>query len=255
MTLKAAIFDWDGTITDSNNIKTEAFVELFQSACPQAAGYIREYQQNRGGISRFEKFRHYIRHFFHREASAAELEDFGRRYAALCRPKLLNAPFIPGAVETLRKLSLEKIPVFIVTGSPATEIRELAATRNLLPLIHHIYGSPPTKDVLLAVLLAENRLVPEETVFFAMLRQTAKPPESTKSLLLAFAPTEKHPLFRRIRPSSQPLILTFDFTNRHRLAKKFFPDKNTGKKQKILHPNTLICIKNYLFIAIRLKFY
>ena len=166
MTLKAAIFDWDGTITDSNNIKTEAFVELFQSACPQAAGYIREYQQNRGGISRFEKFRHYIRHFFHREASAAELEDFGRRYAALCRPKLLNAPFIPGAVETLRKLSLEKIPVFIVTGSPATEIRELAATRNLLPLIHHIYGSPPTKDVLLAVLLAENRLVPEETVFF-----------------------------------------------------------------------------------------
>ena len=166
MTLKAAIFDWDGTITDSNNIKTEAFVELFQSACPQAAGYIREYQQNRGGISRFEKFRHYIRHFFHREASAAELEDFGRRYAALCRPTLLNAPFIPGAVETLRKLSLEKIPVFIVTGSPATEIRELAATRNLLPLIHHIYGSPPTKDVLLAVLLAENRLVPEETVFF-----------------------------------------------------------------------------------------
>lgn len=166
MTLKAAIFDWDGTITDSNNIKTEAFVELFQSACPQAAGYIREYQQNRGGISRFEKFRHYIRHFFHREASAAELEDFGRRYAALCRPKLLNAPFIPGAVETLRKLSLEKIPVFIVTGSPATEIIELAATRNLLPLIHHIYGSPPTKDVLLAVLLAENRLVPEETVFF-----------------------------------------------------------------------------------------
>ena len=73
MTLKAAIFDWDGTITDSNGIKTEAFVELFQSACPQAAGYIREYQQNRGGISRFEKFRHYIRHFFHREASAAEL--------------------------------------------------------------------------------------------------------------------------------------------------------------------------------------
>ena len=164
MTLKAAIFDWDGTITDSNGIKTEAFVELFQNTCPQAAGYIREYQQNRGGISRFEKFRHYIRHFFHREASAAELEDFG--YAVLCRQKLLNAPFIPGAVETLRKLSCAKIPVFIVTGSPATEIRELAAARNLLPLIHNIYGSPRTKDVLLAALLAENRLVPEETVFF-----------------------------------------------------------------------------------------
>ena len=166
MTLKAAIFDWDGTITDSNGIKTEAFVELFQNTCPQAAGYIREYQQNRGGISRFEKFRHYIPHFFHREASAAELEDLVLLFAFLCRQKLLNAPFIPGAVETLRKLSCAKIPVFIVTGSPATEIRELAAARNLLPLIHNIYGSPRTKDVLLAALLGENRLVPEETVFF-----------------------------------------------------------------------------------------
>ena len=195
MTLKAAIFDWDGTITDSNNIKTEAFVELFQSACPQAAGYIREYQQNRGGISRFEKFRHYIRHFFHREASAAELEDFGRRYAAPCRPKLLNAPFIPGAVETLRKLSLEKIPVFIVTGSPATEIRELAAARNLLPLIHHIYGSPPTKDVLLAVLLAENRLVPEETVFFGDAPADCEAARINKIPFIGICPSKKNSPF------------------------------------------------------------
>lgn len=195
MTLKAAIFDWDGTITDSNNIKTEAFVELFQSAYPQAAGYIREYQQNRGGISRFEKFRHYIRHFFHREASAAELEDFGRRYAALCRPKLLNAPFIPGAVETLRKLSLEKIPVFIVTGSPATEIRELAAARNLLPLIHHIYGSPPTKDVLLAVLLAENRLVPEETVFFGDAPADCEAARINKIPFIGICPSKKNSPF------------------------------------------------------------
>lgn len=110
MTLKAAIFDWDGTITDSNGIKTEAFVELFQNTCPQAAGYIREYQQNRGGISRFEKFRHYIRHFFHREASAAELEDFGCRYAVLCRQKLLNAPLFPAPWKRCANCPVQKFP-------------------------------------------------------------------------------------------------------------------------------------------------
>ena len=166
MTLKAAIFDWDGTITDSNHIKTEAFIDLFSSLGEEAADYIRRYQQNHGGISRFEKYRHYVRHFFGRNASAAELEDFGSRYAALCRQKLLHASYIPGAVETLRTLSARQIPAFIVTGSPADEIRELAAARNLLPLIRNIYGSPQTKDVLLARLLSENRLKPEETVFF-----------------------------------------------------------------------------------------
>ena len=182
MTLKAAIFDWDGTITDSNGIKTEAFVELFQSACPQAAGYIREYQQNRGGISRFEKFRHYIRHFFHREASAAELEDFGRRYAALCRQKLLNAPFIPGAVETLHKLSCAKIPVFIVTGSPAAEPKTFCWP--------HCWP--------------KTALFPKKRYFLATLRQTAKPLKSTKFRLSEYVPAEKPPLFRRIQPSSQP---------------------------------------------------
>ena len=101
----------------------------------------------------------------------------------------------------------------------------------------------------------KTALFPKKRYFLATLRQTAKPPELTKSRLSEYVPAKKTPLFRRIRPSSQPLTLTFDFTNRHRLAKKIFPDKNTGKKQKILHPNTLICIKKYLFIAIRLKFY
>ena len=166
MTLKAAIFDWDGTITDSNTIKTEAFIELFKDSCPEAAEYIRAYQQNKGGISRFEKYRHYIRHFFHHEVSAAELDNFGQRYAKLCRDKLLQAPFIPGALETLQDLKQKNIPAFIVTGSPAEEIWSLAKARGISPLIKDIYGSPRSKDILLATVLQEHKLSPLETLFF-----------------------------------------------------------------------------------------
>ena len=166
MTLKAAIFDWDGTITDSNNIKTEAFIELFKDLGTLASNYIRCYQKNHGGISRFEKYRHYVRHFFNREVSPSELENFGLIYTSLCKEKLLSAPFISGAIETLHKLTTQKIPAFIVTGSPAEEIKEIATARNLLPMLKHIYGSPRTKDTLLASLLSENNLQPEETIFF-----------------------------------------------------------------------------------------
>lgn len=166
MTLKAAIFDWDGTITDSNYVKTDAFIEIFKETNSQAAEYIRNYQQNNGGVSRFEKYRHYIKHFLHREVSEEELNSFGIRYAKLCKEKLLQTPFIPGAIESLQKLKQNNIPVFIVTGSPAEEIKELAAARNLLPFITDIYGSPQTKDILLAMLLQKYKLQPNETVFY-----------------------------------------------------------------------------------------
>ena len=166
MTIKAAIFDWDGTITDSNLIKTEAFIELFKDSCPEAAEYIRAYQQNKGGISRFEKYRHYIRHFFHHEVSENELSRFGRRYTELCRNKLLQAPFISGALETLQDLKQKNIPAFIVTGSPADEIHFLANARGISSLIKDIYGSPGSKDILLATLMQEHKLLPQEVLFF-----------------------------------------------------------------------------------------
>ena len=166
MKIKAAIFDWDGTISDSNSIKTEAFIEIFKDSHHNTAEYIRSYQQSNGGISRFEKYRHYIRHFFHHEVSEADLKTFAQRYSKLCKEKLLQAPFIPGAVETLQKLKQNNIPAFIVTGSPAEEIRELAAARNLLQLITNIYGSPQTKNILLNKLLQEHKLQATETVFF-----------------------------------------------------------------------------------------
>ena len=164
--LKAAIFDWDGTITDSNAIKTEAFIELFKDACPEAAKYIRAYQQNKGGISRFEKYKHYVHYFFQREVSETELKIFGQHYAKLCREKLLQTPFISGALETLQTLKQKNIPAFIVTGSPADEIRSLAAARGILTLIQDIYGSPRSKDILLETLLQEHKLSPQEVIFF-----------------------------------------------------------------------------------------
>ena len=56
--IKAIIFDFDGVIADSNNIKTDAFVKLFEGYPSNIKEMIRMFHLQNGGMSRFDKFRY-----------------------------------------------------------------------------------------------------------------------------------------------------------------------------------------------------
>ena len=60
--VKNIIFDYDGTIADSINIKTEAFAELYQPYGETIVNKVVEYHLKNGGTSRFDKIK-----FFHKE--------------------------------------------------------------------------------------------------------------------------------------------------------------------------------------------
>ena len=57
--IKNIIFDYDGTIADSVNIKTEAFAELYRNYGKDIESKVVKYHLNNGGVSRFEKFKYY----------------------------------------------------------------------------------------------------------------------------------------------------------------------------------------------------
>ena len=56
--IKAVIFDFDGVICDSVNIKTEAFVELYSNYHKSISDSVKNYHLKYGGISRFEKIKY-----------------------------------------------------------------------------------------------------------------------------------------------------------------------------------------------------
>ena len=55
--IKNIIFDYDGTISDSVNIKTEAFAKLYSAYGNQIVKKVVYYHLSNGGISRFDKIR------------------------------------------------------------------------------------------------------------------------------------------------------------------------------------------------------
>ena len=57
--IKTIIFDFDGTIVDSVNIKTEGFAELYNEYGNNTVKQVVKYHLLNGGVSRYDKIRYF----------------------------------------------------------------------------------------------------------------------------------------------------------------------------------------------------
>lgn len=154
----AVVFDFDGVVLESADIKTEAFAELFDGNREAVA-----YHLEHVGVSRFEKFRHITTEILGRPYTEADERRLGERFAALVFERVLRCPFVPGARELLQRRAGE-LPLFVASGTPEDELREIVARRGLLGMFAGVYGTPDTKGEILARIIRERELTPAEVV-------------------------------------------------------------------------------------------
>jgi phosphoglycolate phosphatase-like HAD superfamily hydrolase len=164
MRLPAAVaLDFDGVVAESLDVKTRAFVRVFD-AFPEHAAAIEQLHLDHGGLSRFVKFE-----MIHRDILGIPLTDdergrLGERFAEIVVEEVVAAPFVRGAHELLVWLAATR-PVFVISGTPQEEMRSIVERRGLTPLLAGVYGSPDTKDAILRRLAGANALEPQQLLF------------------------------------------------------------------------------------------
>lgn len=166
MKYEAIFFDWDGVITDSVNIKTESFMELFQDYGKAIQEKVKEHHLVHGGVSRFEKFKIYYNEFLGKEISQKEILNLSEKFSQLVKQKVIEAPFVKGVMELIKTEYNNDTLLFVVTGTPTEEIKEIAASRNVLQYFTEIEGSPKKKKEILEYLLKKYNLLPQKCLFF-----------------------------------------------------------------------------------------
>ena len=165
MKWQAVFFDFDGVILDSVHVKTEAFAQMFRRFGPDVEQAVVAYHQEHGGISRFEKFKHYYKNLLHAPISEDQLQALGEEFSELVLAKILESPFVDGAYETLEKLSIEKVPAFVVTGTPEEEIRFIVNKRGLSAFFQEVHGSPRYKDDIIMDIIGRRGFDPTRCLF------------------------------------------------------------------------------------------
>ena len=162
--IKVIIFDFDGTIADSVNIKTEAFVDLYKHFGKEVSVKVRDYHLLNGGVSRYEKFKYFHNTFLNIELSKKQIDNMAEVFSNNVMKKVVEAPYIPGAFEFISK-NYKKFDMFISTATPFEEILEILQKKRLQKYFLNIFGSPSSKEDHIKKIIFEGNYNKDEIVF------------------------------------------------------------------------------------------
>lgn len=161
--IKAIIFDFDGVILETVDVKGWAFKELFKDYSAYGERILAFHYEN-GGLPRENKVRHILKEFLGLPSDDATVELYCDRFSKLVFQRVVDSPFVPGALETLQALK-GLISMFIVSGTPHEEINRIIDVKGLRAYFQGVYGSPEIKDVWTRKILVDNGLTPEEVIW------------------------------------------------------------------------------------------
>jgi phosphoglycolate phosphatase-like HAD superfamily hydrolase len=162
--LQAIFFDFDGVLVDSNPIKTEAFRALFREYNEEIVAEIVAHHQQHGGISRVEKIRYAHQYIIKQPLTEEVVADRAAEYSKLVLEKVIEVAWIDGAMEFL-DTTQSTLPIFVISGTPEIELREIIDRRKMSAYFWEILGSPIKKPVHIRNLLSSYQLVPDRCVF------------------------------------------------------------------------------------------
>lgn len=146
---RTLVFDCDGVILNSNRIKTDAFYNVALAYGKIAAEALVEYHVQNGGISRYMKFTHFLEKIVPVGAKGPSRVELLKSFADLVRQGLLTCDIAEGLAALRKKTGHARW--LVVSGGDQVELRDIFEQRKLAGYFDRgIYGSPDTKDVILA---------------------------------------------------------------------------------------------------------
>jgi beta-phosphoglucomutase-like phosphatase (HAD superfamily) len=160
--LCAIVFDFDGVILESANIKTEAFLELYADY-PQKLAAIREYHVSQAGISRYVKFEHIQRNILGLPYTDEDKKKASAAFERLTRERIFRCPQVPGAESLLRGLGGRVLRI-VGSGTPQAELELIVATRKMGDWFEELWGTPRMKTDILRDVMARFSLSPRQVL-------------------------------------------------------------------------------------------
>tara|TARA_R110001592_G_scaffold173524_8_gene412172 strand:- start:356 stop:1003 length:648 start_codon:yes stop_codon:yes gene_type:complete len=162
--IKAIFYDFDGVIKESTDIKSKAFYDLYIEFGKDIANQVERYHIEHGGISRYEKIRYWHKTHLNIDISDNELQVWAQKFSDLVLRKVVESPYVKGALSTIQNLSNE-YQQFIITGTPQNEIDQICNDLKISDLFKQICGSPTNKIKWCDQLIPEIGLNNTEIVF------------------------------------------------------------------------------------------
>lgn len=159
----ALVFDFDGVVLDSATLKRQAFADLYRHRRDEEYRAIVAYLSRKGGQPREVKFRHIEAHILGQDADEARIKFLCQQFKQSVEQRLLQAPFIPGALSFLSSWH-DKRSIYLLSATPQRELTSIVKQRQLAQFFIETVGAPPDKATGLGQLLVRQGHAAKHTV-------------------------------------------------------------------------------------------
>ncbi|MFJ5431523.1 HAD family hydrolase [Pectobacterium actinidiae] len=138
------IFDCDGVILDSNQLKLNAMENALGQYPVQYVQSCLDYFSKNFGRSRYLHVEHFLKNIIQckPENYQNEYDDILNKYAGYCTLLYKEAEINTGFIEFIQQVKIDK---FVASGSDEDELRNVFSERGLDIYFSEIYGSPESK--------------------------------------------------------------------------------------------------------------
>lgn len=144
------VFDFDGTLCDSADAKTDAFYELYlEDHGHDVAAAVRDYHLANAGQSRFQKIRHVEREILGNHMDEQRVKRIAGAFSLLVEDAVVDAPLFEGVEEFLAADS-GGTPYAIASATPTDELRRITDRKGMSGFFDAIQGSPQPKAAILS---------------------------------------------------------------------------------------------------------
>lgn len=158
------IFDFDGVMVDSNEIRSEGFRTLYASSTGDKLEAFMNYVRSNHGLSRYSKIKYYYEHVQQQAVKDDAVRQDAERYSQIVAEAVANAREIPGAEAFLAAFT-GQFCFALISASDQQELRGICHRRGIDRYFEAILGSPEEKSTNIRNLLRDRSWHPETTVY------------------------------------------------------------------------------------------
>jgi phosphoglycolate phosphatase-like HAD superfamily hydrolase len=148
-------------LVDSVDVKTRAFAALYAEYGADIERRVIAHHLAHSGISRYVKFRHYHEDLLGLAYNESIGHELSARFSRLVVDAVVAAPYVAGAREFLDAYH-QRLPLFVASGTPEEELREIVSRRGMQHYFQTVSGSPATKADILCNISRMTGIRPEQ---------------------------------------------------------------------------------------------
>jgi phosphoglycolate phosphatase-like HAD superfamily hydrolase len=164
MKYRYIIFDFDGVLVESNEIRFNGFRKLFENYPEDQVERLVAYAKANGGVSRYQKIKYFFNEICLKPITEESVNEWADKFSKLVAQDVVTAKSVEGSVEFLEEYS-NVFDFAIVSGSDQVELRNICRQRKIDHFFKMILGSPVEKKDNIASLLTDLNWTPSQSLY------------------------------------------------------------------------------------------